>query len=77
MKPVPIKANPIRVSSPSIIPAVAAKVVALVTGTASEIGASLKRAKKVADAERLIKKGIEYCQNSRRLIAVPSEETSF
>ncbi|CAL1414348.1 unnamed protein product [Linum trigynum] len=79
MNPVPINANPIRVSSPRSMAntAVAANVVALVTGTASEIGASLRRAKKVAEAERLIKKGMEYCQNSRRLIALLSEEMSF
>ena len=53
MKPVPNKARPIRVFSPNRIPntSVAAKVVALVMGTAREIGALLKRAKKVADAD--------------------------
>ncbi|KAL0410630.1 UNVERIFIED_CONTAM: hypothetical protein Slati_3652700 [Sesamum latifolium] len=47
--------------------AVAAKVVALVTGTAKDMGVSLKMAKKVAEAERLIRKGTVYCQIKRRL----------
>ncbi|KAK4396991.1 hypothetical protein Sango_1535700 [Sesamum angolense] len=47
--------------------AVAAKVVALVTGTAKEMGVSLKMAKKIAEAERLIRKGTVYCQIKRRL----------
>lgn len=47
--------------------AVAAKVVALVTGTATEIGESLKIAKKVAEAERFIKNGRVYCQMKRSL----------
>eukprot|EP00268_Persea_americana_P026649 TRINITY_DN260_c0_g1_i2.p3 TRINITY_DN260_c0_g1~~TRINITY_DN260_c0_g1_i2.p3 ORF type:complete len:100 (+),score=21.69 TRINITY_DN260_c0_g1_i2:177-476(+) len=44
IKLVPNRANPIRISSPRTMAetAVAAKVVALVTGTAREIGASLK-----------------------------------
>lgn len=66
---VPNKAKPTRVSSPRSIPktAVAANVVALVTGTAKEIGVSLRIAKKVADAERFTMKGTEYCQVSKRL----------
>ena len=48
--------------------AVAANVVALVTGTASEIGVWLRMTKKVAEAERLTKKGTEYCQMKRSLI---------
>lgn len=70
IKLVPNKASPIWVSSPNKIPnaAVAAKVVALVTGTAREMGALLRREKNVAEAERLIRKGTEYCQKRRRLI---------
>ncbi|GLT98541.1 hypothetical protein SLE2022_160410 [Rubroshorea leprosula] len=69
IKAVPNKARPTCVFSPSSIPktAVAANVVAFVTGTASEIGASLNTAKKVADAVRLMMKGIEYCQKKRRV----------
>lgn len=66
---VPNKAKPTRVSSPKSMAAtaVAANVVALVTGTASDIGVSLKMAKKVADADKFIKKGTEYCHVRRRL----------
>lgn len=68
MKKVPKRAKEIRVSSPRIIAetAVAAKVVAFVTGTAKEIGLSLNIAKKVAEADKFIKKGTEYCQVKRR-----------
>ncbi|QHO57102.1 uncharacterized protein DS421_3g79410 [Arachis hypogaea] len=47
--------------------AVAAKVVALVTGTARESGACERMAKKVREAERLTRKGMEYCQIHRSL----------
>ncbi|KVH93882.1 hypothetical protein Ccrd_004055 [Cynara cardunculus var. scolymus] len=69
MKKVPKRVNPTRVSSPSNIPntAVAANVVALVTGTAREIGVSLRIEKKAAEADRLTRKGTEYCQTKRRL----------
>ena len=79
IKPVPYRARPTRVSSPSRIPntAVAANVVALVTGTASEIGAWLKIAKKVADAERLMKKGSEYCQKKSRVSQLDKEFRIF
>lgn len=79
IKPVPNRAWPTRIFSPSRIPntAVAANVVALVTGTASEIGAWLKIAKKVADAERLMKKGSEYCQKKSRVIQLDKEFRSF
>lgn len=75
----PSKAKSSRVSSPKSIPntAVAANVVALVTGTARDMGVSLKMAKKMAEAERLSKKGREYCQNKRRLSQLLSEERSF
>lgn len=79
IKAVPIKANPILVSSPKSVPnkAVAANVVALVTGTASDIGESLSRAKKVADAERFRKKGTEYCQKNITLSKFWTEERSL
>jgi hypothetical protein len=79
IEPVPSKAKSTRVSSPKSIPntAVAANVVALVTGTARDMGVSLKMAKKIAEAERLSKKGREYCQNMRRLSQLLSEERSF
>jgi len=57
--------------------AVAAKVVALVTGTASESGASERMAKKVAEAERLMRKGMEYCQMERSLNQFPREMRIF
>jgi hypothetical protein len=41
--------------------AVAAKVTALVTGTATEMGAAPRSAKKAADALRLAANGAEYC----------------
>ncbi|KAG5593031.1 hypothetical protein H5410_043545 [Solanum commersonii] len=41
--------------------AVAAKVVALVTGIAKEIGVSLRMAKNVADADKFRTNGKEYC----------------
>lgn len=65
---VPNKANPTRVSSPKSMAdtAVAANVVALVTGTARDKGVSLKMAKKVAEADKFIKKGTEYCHVRRR-----------
>ncbi|EYU32316.1 hypothetical protein MIMGU_mgv1a016904mg [Erythranthe guttata] len=64
MRRVPNKARPTRVSSPRMIPktAVAANVVAFVTGTAKEMGVSIKMPKKVADADRFIRKGKVYCQ---------------
>ena len=79
IEPVPSNAKSTRVSSPKSIPdtAVAANVVALVTGTARDIGVSLKMAKKIAEAERLSKKGREYCQNKRRLSQLLTEERSF
>lgn len=69
MRRVPNNVKPTRFSSPSSIPktAVAAKVVAFVTGTAKEIGVSFRVAKKVADAERFSINGKEYCQVSKRL----------
>lgn len=69
MRKVPNKANPTWVSSPRSIPktAVAANVVALVTGTAKEMGVSLRIAKKVAEAVRFTINGKEYCQVSKRL----------
>ena len=67
IKPVPNKAKPKWVCSPNSNPktAVAANVVALVTGTAREIGVWLRMAKKVAEAERFTEKGIVYCQIDR------------
>ena len=69
MRPVPNKAWPTRVSSPNSIPntAVAANVVALVTGTVREMGVWLRIAKKVTEAERFMKKGTVYCQIERRV----------
>ncbi|KAG6428663.1 hypothetical protein SASPL_112916 [Salvia splendens] len=69
MRQVPNSASPTRVSSPRMIPktAVAAKVVALVTGTATEIGESLNIAKKVAEADRFTTNGRVYCQIKRSL----------
>lgn len=69
IRKVPNKAIKPFISSPKSIPtkAVAAKVVALVTGTAKEIGVSLKLAKKVAEADKFSKNGTEYCQVSKRL----------
>ena len=69
IRKVPNKANHTRVSSPKSMAdtAVAANVVALVTGTASDMGVSLKMAKKVAEADKFIKKGMEYCHVRRRL----------
>lgn len=40
---------------------------AFVTGTVKEMGVCPRIAKKVAEAERLIKKGTEYCQIERRV----------
>lgn len=79
IRAVPNRAYPTRVSSPRSIPktAVAAKVVALVTGTASDIGASLRMAKKVAEAVRLTKKGTVYCQIERSLSHRRKEERSL
>lgn len=79
IKPVPNKASLTRVCSPKSIPkmAVAANVVALVTGTANEIGASLMRAKKVAEADRFIKNGSEYCQNKKSLTQLSNETKIF
>ncbi|KAJ1437978.1 hypothetical protein SESBI_03408 [Sesbania bispinosa] len=57
--------------------AVAAKVVALVTGTARERGASERMAKKVAEAERLMRKGTEYCQIQRSLNQLRREKRNF
>lgn len=69
IKRVPNKAYPSRVSSPKSIPitAVAANVVALVTGTAREMGVWPRIAKKEAEAERLRKSGTEYCHVRNRL----------
>lgn len=60
---VPKRAYPGFVSSPKSIPttAVATNVVALVTGTAREMGVCPKMAKKEAEAERLSNRGSEYC----------------
>lgn len=79
MRAVPNRAYPTRVSSPRSIPntAVAAKVVALVTGTASDIGALLRMAKKVAEAVRLSKKGRVYCQIERSLSHRRREERNL
>ncbi|EEF48212.1 conserved hypothetical protein [Ricinus communis] len=41
------------------------------------MGALLKRAKKVAEAERLSKKGTEYCQNKSRLNMLLSKDRSL
>jgi hypothetical protein len=57
--------------------AVEANVVALVTGTASERGASERMEKKVAEAERLMMKGIEYCQMDRSLSQLRREKRIF
>jgi hypothetical protein len=51
--------------------AVAANVVALVMGTVW-----LRMAKKVAEAERFIKKGIECCQIERRVSQLLNEAMS-
>lgn len=79
IRPVPSKACPTRVFSPNSNPktAVAANVVALVTGTAREMGVWLRMAKKVAEAERFIKKGTEYCQIERRVSQFLSEAMSL
>ncbi|KAI4376593.1 hypothetical protein MLD38_014339 [Melastoma candidum] len=71
--------RPIITSSPRATPAtaVAANVVALVIGTASEIGASRSRAKKATEADRLTRNGTEYCQNRRRSRQFFTEPTSF
>lgn len=57
--------------------AVEAKVVALVTGTARERGASERMEKKVAEAERLMRKGMEYCQIERSLSQLLRESEIF
>lgn len=79
IKAVPNKAKARWVCSPKSNPntAVAANVVALVTGTASEIGVWLSMAKKVAEAERFTKKGIVYCQIERSLSQFLTEVTSL
>lgn len=79
IKAVPNKAKARWVCSPKSNPntAVAANVVALVTGTASEIGVWLSMAKKVAEAERFTKKGIVYCQIERSLSQLLTEVTSL
>uniref|UniRef100_A0A0E0KZD0 Uncharacterized protein n=1 Tax=Oryza punctata TaxID=4537 RepID=A0A0E0KZD0_ORYPU len=67
MSVVPSAAGAACVPSPrrAAATAVAAKVVALVTGTAMEIGAAPRRLKKAADAERLTANGTEYCHVRR------------
>ncbi|CAN6564377.1 unnamed protein product [Malus baccata var. baccata] len=79
IKAVPNIARPRWVCSPKSKPntAVAANVVALVTGTASEIGVWLSMAKKVAEAERLTKKGTVYCQIARSLSQLVREARSL
>lgn len=78
IKRVPNNAYKTRVSSPKSIAetAVAANVVALVTGTAREMGLLLKIAKKVAEADRFSKKGMEYCQINSRLSQFLNEASS-
>ncbi|CAL9766676.1 unnamed protein product, partial [Musa acuminata subsp. burmannicoides] len=70
IRAVPKKVRPTRISSPRIIAAtaVAANVVAFVTGTATEMGAPPSMWKKAAEADRLIRKGTEYCHVRRRSI---------
>ena len=65
---VPSAAGAGRTRSPRIaaVTAVAAKVTALVTGTATEMGAAPRSAKKAADAHRLAANGAEYCHVRRR-----------
>lgn len=67
MSAVPSAAGAARVPSPrrAAATAVAAKVVAFVTGTATEIGAAPRRLKKAADAARLTANGAEYCHVRR------------
>ena len=79
MRAVPNKAWAKRVSSPKSIPntAVAAKVMALVTGTVREMGVWLRITKKVAEAERFMKKGMEYCQIERRVNQFLREESNL
>jgi hypothetical protein len=54
-------------------------VVALVTGTTSERGASERMEKKVAEreTERLMMKGIAYCQMERSLRQLRREKKIF
>ncbi|TVU36589.1 hypothetical protein EJB05_18527, partial [Eragrostis curvula] len=68
MRAVPSTAGPGRTRSPrtAAATAVAAKVTALVTGTATEMGAAPRSAKKDADAHRLAANGAEYCHVRRR-----------
>jgi hypothetical protein len=58
---------------------VEANVVALVTGTTSERGASERMEKKVAETEteRLMMKGIAYCQMERSLRQLRRENKIF
>lgn len=79
MRAVPSRAWPRRVSSPRITPktAVAANVVALVTGTVREIGVWLRMAKKLAEAEILMRNGTVYCQINSRFTQFLIEATSF
>lgn len=79
MRAVPKKARGRLVCSPRSVAktAVEAKVVALVTGTARERGASERMEKKVAEAERLTRKGMEYCQIERSLIQLRREDKIF
>lgn len=68
MSAVPSTAGAGRTRSPrsAAETAVAAKVTALVTGTATEMGAAPRSAKKAADAHRLAANGAEYCHVRRR-----------
>lgn len=79
IRAVPKKVRGRWVGSPRRVPkrAVAAKVVALVTGTARERGASERMAKKVAEAERLMRKGMEYCQMERSFSQLRREKRIF
>lgn len=63
IKKVPATETPTLAFSPKIaaVMAVAAKVLPLVTGTATEMGASPRMWKNAAEAERLMRNGTEYC----------------
>ncbi|CAJ2676243.1 unnamed protein product [Trifolium pratense] len=79
MRAVPKKVRGRLVGSPRRVAnrAVEAKVVALVTGTARERGASERMEKKVAEAERLMMKGIEYCQMERSMSHLRTQKMIF
>lgn len=79
MRAVPSRAWPRRVSSPRMTPktAVAANVVAFVTGTVREMGVWLRIAKKVAEAEMFMRNGTVYCQINSRFTHFLIQATSF